>query len=243
MSEDRAILESIFAENRNAISSLARSGSRYHKHSSSTSSDQDPELKPGAHGRNLSSATGVEGISVPDYLPPTTETTKVTGLTERGNERSLGRRFTKRVGLGVHKTIIEIQVNDTEATLRRRWIKDDRTAAIMPSIVETTQEPAQGQSHPANETATTNSRNNSLALISSSIGKSLSRAIHRLSIRKGQENLPTSPLADKSGTPSDGAQDAKVVKQSVSTRLKHKFATPELTTPDYEREFENGACF
>jgi hypothetical protein len=117
MVEERAILEAVFAENRKALQSSTQTRTS-HSHSLSTSSDANPELSPGAHGRNLSNATGVESIDVPDVLPPKERPTDKTEDT-----MSLARRFSKRAHLGVHKSILNMKAEEMATGLRKRWIK------------------------------------------------------------------------------------------------------------------------
>src|SRR5580704_14232560 len=65
MHEDRVILESIFARNRNAIVDVHMLDSPDHKHSSSLSSNE-ALAHVGAHHRNLSTSFGVECPPLPD---------------------------------------------------------------------------------------------------------------------------------------------------------------------------------
>lgn len=195
MSEDRAILGAVFAKNRSAIvDSAATRRKSIHSHSASTSSETAPELDPGAHGRNLSFATGVEGIEVPDVLPP-----KPKADEKKEDPPSLSRRFSKRVGLGVHKSILEINAEETEATLRKRWIKASHQNEVMPSIVEITpldDEKSKSTSvtteipGPASVAPNQNQYmyHNSLAQLGTSIGKALNRTFQRLSVRSKADN-------------------------------------------------------
>ncbi|KAJ9606987.1 hypothetical protein H2200_008998 [Cladophialophora chaetospira] len=115
MQEDRAILETVFAS-RSAIHDLHSLGS--HEHSSSTSStgtaDTTPSFKPGAHGRNLSSATGVDVPAVEDVLP----------ISEKKKKQdALARRFSRRgVRLAVHSSIMDTNAHDVPISLRKRWM-------------------------------------------------------------------------------------------------------------------------
>lgn len=247
MSEDRAILESVFAKNRTAITDLDNL-SRGHNHSSSTSSDHFPELSPGAHGRNLSFAAGVDTISVPDVLPPREVPTK----DQANTGDTLARRFSKRVGLGIHKSIMQTKATETEATLRKRWIRADATKP-MPSIAEASvTSPATSEANGTEAKAAQNftdspssrSRTNSMALIGSSIGKSLSRAIRGLSL-SNRTNIDHKTFQDGKATsvPSQpGEQDASRSHEQPGpvTALKLRLSKPTLKTPDYNEDFENG---
>ena len=115
MQEDRAILETVFAS-RSAIHDLHSLGS--HEHSSSTSStgtvDTTPSFKPGAHGRNLSSATGVDMLAIEDVLPISDKKKK---------QDALARRFSRRgVRLAVHSSIMDTNAHDVPISLRKRWM-------------------------------------------------------------------------------------------------------------------------
>ena len=71
MHEDRAILESVFANNRNAIVDVHMLDSPGHQHSSSSSSEG--LANAGAHHRKLSTSTGVECPPLPDVSTPPSE--------------------------------------------------------------------------------------------------------------------------------------------------------------------------
>lgn len=247
MSEDRAILESVFAKNRTAITDLDNL-SHGHTHSSSTSSDHFPEISPGAHGRNLSFAAGVDTISVPDVLPPLDVPIK----DQANSGDTLARRFSKRVGLGIHKSIMQTKATETEATLRNRWIKADTTKP-MPSIAETSiASPATSEANGADfkvanntsDSASSRSRTNSIALMGSSIGKSLSRAIRGLSL-SNRTNIDHKTFQDGklTGVPTEpGEQHTSNGHEQPGpvTALKLRLSKPTLKTPDYNEDFDNG---
>lgn len=248
MSEDRAILESVFAKNRNAITDLNNLNmSRSHNHSSSTSSDLSPELSPGAHGRNLSFATGVDTISVADVLPPRDTPTKE--RVDAGD--GLARRFSKRVGLGIHRSIMQTKASETEATLRKRWVKTD-IAKPMPSIAEASATISSKEKYMTDTKATQNtsdsvssrSRSNSLALIGSSVGKSLSRAIRGLSLSHKHDIEPKGSedgyLPSVLNAPGEQHVSGSQEKSGPASALKLKLSKPNLKTPDYNEDFENG---
>jgi hypothetical protein len=65
MHEDRVILESVFARNRNAIFDVHMLDSPDHKHKSSSSSGE-ALAHAGAQHRNLSTSFGVECPPLPD---------------------------------------------------------------------------------------------------------------------------------------------------------------------------------
>ncbi|KIW81081.1 hypothetical protein Z517_04104 [Fonsecaea pedrosoi CBS 271.37] len=122
LQEDLAILETVFAS-RTAIKDLQTLAKKAHGHSPSTSSiginDPSPTLQPGAHGRNLSSATGVDIPVMGDVLPAST-------ADEKGKKQdALARRFSRRgVRLAVHSSIMDTNAHDVPISLRRKWIHD-----------------------------------------------------------------------------------------------------------------------
>jgi hypothetical protein len=117
MQEDLAILETVFAS-RNAIKDLHNLDRKSHEHSTSTSStsatDITPSFKPGAHGRNLSSATGVDTPVMEDVLP----------MSEKKKEQEeLARRFSLRgIRLAVHSSIIDTNAHEVPISLRKKWL-------------------------------------------------------------------------------------------------------------------------
>ena len=93
-------------------------GSKSHENSPSTSStgtmDSTPSFKPGAHGRNLSSATGVDVPNVADVLPMSDKQKK---------QEALARKFSRRgVRLAVHSSIMDANAHDIPTSLRKKWI-------------------------------------------------------------------------------------------------------------------------
>lgn len=249
MSEDRAILESVFAKNRDAIGDLQdHEKNPGHKRTGSKSSEPGSPLSPGAHGRNLSFATGVDTISVPDVLPPRDGLKK----NKLPSADGLARRFSKRVGLGVHKSIMEIKANETEIALRKRWIKADMIKHL-PSIAESNANPSASLdsstgnaiiSRQSSGSPMSLSRSNSLALMGSNAGKSLSRAIRGLAFgnKSKTENKASEDGSSVSNSTSNGEPHVPKTneKRGVFATLKQKLSKPVLRTPDYNQEFENG---
>ncbi len=138
MQEDLAILETVFAS-RDAITGLQSLGKPSHEHNSSTSSagtsDTTPSFKPGAHGRNLSSATGIDVPIIEDVLPVSEKKKK---------QEALARRFSRRgVRLAVHSSIMDTNAHDVPISLRNKWIQQahlrrvpDHFNAGSPSIAQ-----------------------------------------------------------------------------------------------------------
>lgn len=123
MQEDWAILESIFAS-RKAISELHRHTDKVHEQSASSSSgttDMTPSFKPGAHGRNLSSATGVKGPAIEDILPPSRT------VQNQNSDDTLARRFSRRgMRLAVHSSILDSNAHEIPMSLKKRWFNQVR---------------------------------------------------------------------------------------------------------------------
>lgn len=120
LQEDRVILETVFAS-RNAIQDLHSFGAKTHEHTSSTSSvgsaETSPSFEPGAHGRKLSSATGVDTPIMEDFLPQGSAGGK------RKTPDALARRFSRRgVRLAVHSSIIDTNAHEVPFSLRNKWI-------------------------------------------------------------------------------------------------------------------------
>jgi hypothetical protein len=74
-------------------------------------------------------ATGVESITVPDVLPPL-----VNVVTDQ--EKTLKRRFSKRARLDVHKSLLAMDDDLAETSLRKRWVVSDFPTTAMPPIPE-----------------------------------------------------------------------------------------------------------
>jgi hypothetical protein len=247
MSENRAILESVFLKNRNAINDLnSVDASRTHGHSVSTSSENKPEFSPGAHGRNLSHATGVETLSVTDVLPAIDHKQELLSTKD-----GLARRFSKRVGLNVHKSIMEIKANDAEATLKNRWIKMDMAKPMPPiaeasSIASAPLQTLQQESKSNEESAGSRPLEPSSDLVSftSIIGKSLGRAVRGLSLadkRSGQrKDASKDDVADSIKNEKEDRTVTTDGERGPMAALKRKLSRPALTASDYDQEFENG---
>ncbi|KAK5957205.1 hypothetical protein OHC33_001576 [Knufia fluminis] len=124
MHEDRMILESVLARNRNAIldlHNLTNTGQSAENLESHTL-----ERKPsraGDHYRQLSEATGVEIPPIPDVLPPTSAD-KQESENRSTPPSSLRRTFSKRgVRLGVHMSILDLSAHEAPSNLKQKWIQ------------------------------------------------------------------------------------------------------------------------
>jgi hypothetical protein len=106
-----------------------QTNNKSHEHNSSTSSAgsiDTPVFNPGAHGRKLSSATGVDVLSVEDVLPSSNADQK-----QKKKEDVLARRFSRRgVRLAVHSSILDAQAHDVPGSLRKRWIQQARQRKV-----------------------------------------------------------------------------------------------------------------
>ena len=283
MVEDRAILESVFAENRKAIVNLHKlEKDKAHKHSSSASSTSTPASKatsadaeylPGAHGRNLSNATGVETSPVPDVLP-----TKQVKHDKPATD-NLSRRFSKRgVRLGVHMAILDLGAHDAAVGLRKKWIAQARAADHGRDHMSTIDEdstkvksidgavnnsedsieatprdvktPTRTDSSQSNDGSGRESkaRTRANSLMTSPIGHAVSKVIRRLSLTSvrsghhGKERQSADSSGENSEETNAGGRTGDQVgrAQCLKNKLAFHFAQPELRTPDYNKEFENG---
>lgn len=130
MREDRVILESVLARNRDAIldlHNLANTLGTTSAETKSTSIVRTPS-KAGDHRRRVSESTGVDIPPIPDVLPPG-------AIEEAANEKrgtdqqtatdkKLRRTFSKRgVRLGVHMSILDLSAHEAPTNLKKKWIQ------------------------------------------------------------------------------------------------------------------------
>ncbi|EXJ90533.1 hypothetical protein A1O1_03636 [Capronia coronata CBS 617.96] len=280
MQEDRAILESIFASRR-AISDLHDLTNRSHEHSASSSStttaDMGPSFKPGAHGRNLSSATGVDTPTVEDVLPTSNTVRK------KRSDDPLTRRFSRRgVRLAVHSSILDSNAHQVPMSLKKRWFHQgrarssgdgdfvqDRSIAQLSRISEvnsnfvteiiseepnlqrstsTPEDPSRRNSeeHYASKKEVhgepSKAKKRSLTLMESPFGKSLGRAITRLSnITLSSDRKDENAKIEAGEGKNEAMEKHDEDKSGWSYRLSKPFVEPELTTPDFNKDVENMA--
>ena len=122
MHEDRVILESVLARNRDAILDLHNLTNTISSASSKRALDRTPS-KAGDHHRRLSESTGVECPPIPDVLPPSANDRK-----EEDNANTppgkIRRTFSKRgVRLGVHMSILDLSAHEAPNNLKKKWIQ------------------------------------------------------------------------------------------------------------------------
>lgn len=126
MHEDRVILESLLAKNRNAIIDLySLADVNQHSQSSSSSSGGNPD-KAGTHRRTVSTTTGVEIPDIPDVLPPYVTKEKNMAVAPPPIP---SRRFSKRrAHLGVHTSLLDMgSSQQAPDRLREKWIQRSRS--------------------------------------------------------------------------------------------------------------------
>lgn len=261
LSEDLAILQSVFAS-RQAITELEDSTEKSHQESSSPSSSMTPTFQPGAHGRNLSSATGVDTPAVEDFLPSgTTEKTKADHLTQRLSRRG--------VRLAVHSSIMDPDAHGIPDSLKKRWIHRARyrqsssssvagrpLSAQLSRISETTStaigEQQSGPSQSTNsagdeddeykESKEASTNETSPGRVSKAKKRSLSLLASPVGKTLGKviTKLSTTNLRENRDCNSGSQKKNKDTERSGWTyRLTKPFEKSELTTPDYNQDVEN----
>jgi len=124
MYEDRMILESVLAQNRDAIidlHNLTNTGQ-----AAATEQGKTLERQPsraGDHHRQLSDLTGVEIPPIPGVLPPTAADQREAD-SKSTPPSSLARTFSKRgVRLGVHMSLLDLSAHEAPSRLNRKWIQ------------------------------------------------------------------------------------------------------------------------
>lgn len=127
MHEDRVILESVLANNRNAILDLHNLASSMGAGPREGAAGLDQtRSRAGDHHRELSESTGVDIPPIPDVLPPSATAVASHQATEAENdtETQLKRTFSKRgVRLGVHMSILDLSAHEAPANLRKKWLQ------------------------------------------------------------------------------------------------------------------------
>lgn len=245
MSEDRAILESVFAKNRNAIVDLHILEKKV-QNRTSTSEDptsfEDTSINTKDPGPELSRNTSVELPPIPDVAPPEPSSNK------EDNAASLVRRFSKRgVRLGVHMSILDMGAHTAPAELRKKWINASQWSAS-----ELGTEPATtptSKDKPSDHTSATRESTDSVtsiqsqkyaahSLIRSPAAKTIGKLIHRLSISR--TSTAGQPDEKGKGKENDNSTSEGKDKLGPLRKLSLRLQKPPLKTPDYNQEFENG---
>lgn len=126
MREDRVILESIVAQNRDAILDLHNLMNLAENPHQVSAIPDDPS-KAGEHHRKLSESTGIDTIIIPDVLPPSEKdiSTGDGALDPSDSASSLRHTFSKRgVRLGVYMSILDLGAHEAPESLKKKWIRE-----------------------------------------------------------------------------------------------------------------------
>ena len=279
MHEDRVILESVVARNRNAILDLHNLEETRSHHQSSSSGSSHPEAA-GTHHRNLSNSTGIEISPIPDVLPSATKSEK-----EEKTNAPL-RRFSKRgVRLGVHMSILDMGAHEAPKGLKEKWIQRSRDGATgtakhgnflgglskisefdsvstIPKEMQqewtesknrldkestsredsdkatldnrTSKTGRSGEGTGSGDSSESSSKRNARYLVNGTMGRGLRKMIQHLTLStpnvdKGKQREDAEPKPE----PKPGSGFRRILSVMVG-------GNSPLTTPDYEREFENG---
>ncbi|KAK6383804.1 hypothetical protein LTS17_003096 [Exophiala oligosperma] len=248
LQEDLAILQSVFAS-KQAIEELESATKMSKQNTPLLSSLKTPTFQPGAHGRNLSSATGVDTPAVEDFLPP--------GTTGNKDADPLTKRFSKRgVRLAVHSSIMDLNAHEIPDSLKKRlFAAGSLSSAQLSKISEVTSvtsgEYRRGPSHSTDgardendndkrsELSSTDelptahvskAKKRGLTLLATPVGQTLGKLITKLSSTSLRENRDANS-APKKTKDSD--------KSGWTYKLTKPFEKSELTTPDYNQDIEN----
>lgn len=128
MHEDRVILESILAQNRNAVLDLHNLLASADNSYQASTTPEDPS-KAGEHYKRLSESTGVRTLTVPDVLPPSIGADMARPIASGKDDIAdpLRHTFSKRgVQLGVHMSILDLNAHEASEELKKKWIQEAR---------------------------------------------------------------------------------------------------------------------
>lgn len=225
------------------------------------SSLKTPTFQPGAHGRNLSSATGVDTPAVEDFLPP--------GTTGNKDADPLTKRFSKRgVRLAVHSSIMDLNAHEIPDSLKKRWIHKARfrqkgrlfaagslSSAQLSKISEVTSvtsgEHRRGPSHSTDGARDENDNDKRSELSSTDelptahVSKAKKRGLTLLATPVGQTlgklitKLSSTSLRENRDANSAPKKTKDSDKSGWTYKLTKPFEKSELTTPDYNQDIEN----
>ncbi|KAK4940557.1 hypothetical protein LTR10_019316 [Elasticomyces elasticus] len=269
LQEDHVILETVFAT-RNAITNLRTSPTKSHWHTSSNSSSaastEIPTFVPGAHGRNLSSATGVDTPVFEDVLPSSNRS----GGKQRSNYDHLAERFAKRGGrLAVHSSFLDNNAHDIPNALKERWVHNARARCSMEQIdsggpsnaplgtipeynsssspeevagaeIDRPEQkmPAASSSEESTHANLSKAKKMGRTLMAMPMGRSMDKVIRGL--RSTKLNQSENKEKDKAvELEPDEGPDKSSDKIGWTYRFTKRFERPELTTPDYNKDSEN----
>lgn len=230
MSQDRAILESAYANHLRAIANLDTPGKKHQSSSSDSQVDVNPE--------NLSAlppftGTAVDGPAIPEILVPATSQDAV-------NAVGLARRFSKRARLDVLESMLKL--DDAQCDLPRKWLNSSsmgQTAVAMTPIPEERSIPdisITRQSSDSTVQSVGGSTYRKRLIMDSPAGKAIGGLIHRLAVSRGAgEHKDEAKEKGKENDP-----DEKV-ETGFSKYLSMRFKKPPLRTPDYDEHYHFGS--
>lgn len=152
-------------------------------------------------------------------------------------EDPLARRFSKRgVRLAVHSSILDLNAHDVPNSLKHKWISllpvGSPSIAQLSKISEVDSMPSILQrrvtagDEPSITTPESKAKKRSLTLMSTPGVKTLSKVISRLS---------------NAGMKNENKKEEGEGRGGWSYRLTKPFVKPELTTADYNKDFESSA--
>ena len=230
MSQDRAILESVFAKNRKAIADLDTLGKKHQ----SSSSDSQFDVKP----ENISALppfTGiaVDGPAIPEIL--------VSGTSQHAVDSvGLARRFSKRARLDVLESMLDL--DDAPGDLRRKWLNSSskgQTAVAMTSIPEEHSIPDISITRHSSDSTVQSSEvrtHRKRSIMDSPAGKTIGGLIHQLSISRGAgAHKVEATDKGKENDPDEKAETGPLKYLSMH------FKKPPLKTPDYDEHYHFGS--
>lgn len=247
MSEDRAILESVFAKNHDAIAALHSLENSYpspdhpHKAIGAASKKEQTSLKD----HKLEKCPNTNGVELPPIPDVMFSEQSVEGATEVAD---LSRRFSKRgVRLGVHMSILDLGAHSAPAELRKKWINSDQSfsddasqppAMLVPVLESTSADCFTGARQSSESSTSRGSRKNrAQSLINSPAAKSIGNIIRRISLSHGDSHrTDVKGKAKENDIPTPKIED----NPGKLKKLVLRFQKPPLKTPDYNQEFENG---
>ena len=230
MSQDRAILDSVFAKNRRAIVDLDTTSKKYQ----SSSSESQPNV-------NLESLSALPSLTDTAVNSPATPEISVSGtLQDAANPVSLARRFSKRARLDVLESMRNL--DDAPGDLRRKWLNPSsksQTAVAMTSIPEEhsiSDISVTRQSSDSTVRSSEVSTRQKRSIMDSPAGKTIGGLIHRLSVSRGAgAHKVEATDKGKENDPDEKAETGPLKYLSMH------FKKPPLKTPDYDEHYRYGS--
>lgn len=236
MHEDRVILESILAQNRDSILDL-------HNLLDAASNSRQESITPeepigiGEHYKKLSDSTGVHTLSIPDVLPPSHESDATPSLRSGTGvlPEPLRHAFSKRgVRLGVHMSILDLSTHEAPEGLKKKWVQEakhkhmnshaDKPPSSFRNCGRLTPLPELSKISEVNSTSAAES------ITASSPPQADTVPIDNFTeISLVDANTPTKELNCPPNTPNDPASDGEVKQTSSKLRqVMRKMSKPSL---------------